>query len=61
MENRSYEFLSHIYDDLMQDTNYKDWADYLIKLIKDQGENPLNILELGCGTGNITLENCFYG
>lgn len=56
MENRSYEFLSHIYDDLMQDTNYKDWADYLIKLIKDQGENPLNILELGCGTGNITLE-----
>lgn len=56
MENRSYEFLSRIYDDLMQDIDYEDWAAYLIKLIKDQGDNPLNILELGCGTGNITLE-----
>ncbi len=56
MENRSYEFLARIYDDLMGEVDYKQWADYLIRLIKDQGDNPQNILELGCGTGNITHE-----
>lgn len=56
MENRSYEFLSQIYDDLMQDVNYKQWTEYIIGLIQEQGENPKNILELGCGTGNITVE-----
>lgn len=56
MENRSYEFLAQIYDDLMQDVDYKQWTEYIEALILDQGERPHNILELGCGTGNITKE-----
>lgn len=56
MENRSYEFLAEIYDDLMRDVDYSAWADYLMGLVLDQGDKPLNILELGCGTGNITTE-----
>lgn len=56
MKNRQYEFLSEIYDDLMQNIDYKKWANYVMALVNQKGDEPLNILELGCGTGNVTLE-----
>ena len=56
MENRSYEFLAQIYDALMKEVDYEAWTEYNLELILAQGEKPLNILELGCGTGNITVE-----
>lgn len=51
-----YSSLHKIYDTLMQNVDYKMWTDYILKLVNENGENPKNILELGCGTGNITLE-----
>lgn len=51
-----YSKLSKIYDELMVNVDYKMWASYLEKLILEQGEKPLNILELGCGSANLTLE-----
>lgn len=49
-----YSVLSQIYDELMVNVDYDMWADYLEHLILEQGEKPLNILELGCGSGNVT-------
>ncbi|MGB5824549.1 MAG: methyltransferase domain-containing protein [Proteocatella sp.] len=51
-----YSALSQIYDELMVNVDYKMWGSYLEELIIEQGEKPLNILELGCGSGNVTLE-----
>ena len=56
MITKQYEFLHRIYDNLMQNVDYENWADFLIMLIKNAGENPTNILELGCGSGNVTLK-----
>ena len=49
-----YSVLSQIYDQLMVNVDYEMWASYIEHLILEQGEKPLNILELGCGSGNVT-------
>lgn len=48
--------MSQIYDNLMETVDYARWTDFVLALVKNSGDNPQNILELGCGTGNITLE-----
>lgn len=43
-----------IYDSLMTDVDYENWYSY-IKLILDKyNKNPKSILEMACGTGNIS-------
>lgn len=54
--NEQYSALHRVYDYLMQNVDYKKWTEYIVELIKSSGENPKNILELGCGSGNITVE-----
>ena len=49
-----YSVLSQIYDQLMVNVDYEMWASYIEYLILEQGKKPLNILELGCGSGNVT-------
>jgi len=47
-----------MYDLLMKDVPYKAWADYIDRvLIQQLGENRKDriVLDLACGTGNITL------
>lgn len=51
-----YSVLPQIYDELMVNVDYPAWAKYLQQLLLDQGDNPTHILELGCGSGNVTLE-----
>ncbi len=51
-----YTYLPMIYDRLMQDVDYKAWTKYLTYLIQLQKTTVANILELGCGSGNITKE-----
>lgn len=48
------EFAS-LYDELMNDFDYKSWADYIEDLFKKHNKNPKNILEMACGTGNLTI------
>ncbi len=44
-----------IYDRLMQDIPYQGWVRYLDTLFGKLGINPRHILDLGCGTGNVTI------
>ncbi|WXR62161.1 class I SAM-dependent methyltransferase [Peptostreptococcaceae bacterium AGR-M142] len=46
---------SYIYDELMDDVDYKSWVLYIEEIIKRNEVEVNNILELACGTGNITI------
>lgn len=50
-----YHILSQVYDQ-MQEIDYKAFADYYQQLFQKFGINPELVLDLGCGTGNITME-----
>ena len=49
----AYEKFAHVYDDYI-DIDYNDWILYIHEIWKKEGLNPEIILDLGCGTGNIT-------
>lgn len=46
---------AYIYDDLMDDVDYDLWVRHIEELIEFNKVEVKNILELACGTGNITL------
>ena len=50
----AYRYLAKVYDSLMSDVDYLEWAEYLHGFLKSSGAN--RILEVSCGTGNITFE-----
>ena len=51
----SYSHLAAIYDDYMRHVRYQDWADFAIESYqKICGKKPQKILELACGTANIS-------
>ncbi|NLV77311.1 MAG: class I SAM-dependent methyltransferase [Tissierellia bacterium] len=53
---------AYIYDDLMTDVDYKAWYLYIESIFNRFHHKPKNILELACGTGNLTyyLANARY-
>ena len=53
-----YDLLAPIYDEINKDVDYSAWADFIEKIIDRGGEFPEKnlILDLGCGTGKMTLE-----
>lgn len=53
---KAYTYLPIIYDNIMEDVDYKMWSSYIENLIKKQTSDVKDILELGCGSGNITIE-----
>ena len=53
-----YDLLAPFYDRFNGDINYSEWADFIEKIIEKhyrQGKPEL-VLDLGCGTGSMTLE-----
>lgn len=50
-----YHQFAQVYDRLMGDVDYGEWADYLVKLFQQYHKSPQRILDLACGTGNITI------
>lgn len=50
----SYTGFAEFYDLFMDNIPYKDWCDYLISLLKEYNINDGLVLDMGCGTGNIT-------
>ena len=53
----AYENLAQVYDRIMtEDVDYHQWAEYCSKLFQDAGCPGKKIVDLGCGTGGITLE-----
>lgn len=51
---KSYKELAKVYDLFMQETPYSTWVEYIESIFKKYNLSPNLILELGCGTGNIT-------
>lgn len=50
----SYNKMAKVYDELInEDINYKDIADFLLKIAKRENVEFNNYLDLACGTGNV--------
>lgn len=52
----TYKSFAQVYDLFMSDVKYKDWIRYLNEIWTKYNLSPKLIAELGCGTGNITVE-----
>jgi SAM-dependent methyltransferase len=51
-----YNNFAYFYDELINDVDYKKWVDYYFKIFKRYGQKPSLGLDLGCGTGSMTVE-----
>ena len=50
----AYTSFAEVYDGFMDNIPYKEWADYVEDLLREQGIEDGLVLELGCGTGSLT-------
>lgn len=50
----AYSEFAQVYDLFMDNIPYEEWCDYLVTLLKKYGVDDGLVLELGCGTGNMT-------
>lgn len=50
----SYESFARVYDELMDEVPYEEWAEKIIKILDSFGIRGGLMLELGCGTGKMT-------
>ncbi len=50
-----YENFAYVYDRMMEDVDYVEWADYIEKLFCHYNVKPRDIADLACGTGNMTI------
>ena len=52
-----YDLLAPFYDAINAEIDYKKWADFIEKIFKKECKStPELVLDLGCGTGKMTLE-----
>lgn len=49
-----YEDFAFVYDRMMGDVDYLAWANYIENLFSNYNIKPRDIVDLACGTGNIT-------
>ncbi len=52
--NNTYSGFAYLYDKLMSDVDYDLWINYIEKIFKAYKIKPKTIVELACGTANIT-------
>jgi SAM-dependent methyltransferase len=50
-----YTHLAPVYDEVMKDVDYEVWADFIDDIIATHFEEAQTLLELGCGTGTLSL------
>lgn len=50
----SYNKFAYIYDELMNDFDYQDWYRYIEEIFIRYKKEPKEILEMACGTGNLS-------
>jgi len=58
MNNAGYGAFALYYDSLTQNIDYDKIADYYLSLFEKQGVKQGNLLDLACGTGNLTVKLC---
>lgn len=46
--------IAPLYDELMQGVPYANWIVYLNQLLQERKAQPRRVLDLACGTGNVT-------
>lgn len=51
----SYADFARVYDSLMDDIDYDVWATHYMDILREQGCKPKFLVDLGCGTGSMTL------
>jgi len=51
-----YKDFAYVYDRLTSDVNYKTWANYIEETFERNHVKPELVLDLGCGTGSLTVE-----
>lgn len=49
-----YTDFASLYDELMDDVDYKSWYLYIESIFKKFKKNPKKLLEMACGTGNLS-------
>ena len=55
VQQPEYSKLADIYDAVMEDVDYEFWADFIDATMLRHHPNPVEILELACGTGSVSL------
>lgn len=50
-----YTSLAYVYDELMKDIDYAEWAKYIEQIFKENKIKPSLIADLGCGTGSFCI------
>ena len=50
----AYTGFAEVYDIFMDNVPYEEWTEYLCGLLGEFGIRDGLVLELGCGTGNLT-------
>lgn len=50
-----YTHLAPVYDEVMKDVDYEIWADFIDDIIATHYDDARTLLELGCGTGTLSL------
>ncbi len=55
IRNRPYTELAEIYDRVMDHVDYVAWAKYIFSVFQRFGTGTENILEIACGTGNLSV------
>ena len=51
-----YDLLAEFYDSINSDIDYKSWAEFMDKIFKrEMKQRPELVLDLGCGTGSMTM------
>lgn len=58
---QAYTGFAQVYDKFMDNIPYKEWSKYLVSLLQEYDVDNGLVLELGCGTGNITEELAAHG
>lgn len=53
-ETSSYQSFAWVYDTFMDNIPYDDWTAYLTDLLREYGVADGLVLDMGCGTGNVT-------